>query len=329
MNLFTILLFPLTFPLSLLYGTVIYVRHWMFDKGVFRSVSFDIPVLSVGNITVGGTGKTPHIEYLIELLRTRKKIAVLSRGYKRKTKGFRYVQLDDTARDAGDEPLQIKRKYPEITVVTDARREEAIVKLKKEHPEIDLILLDDGFQYRKVIPQINVVLIDYNRPVWNDFFLPLGRLRDARFRLKKADILVITKCPPELFINEKTKLIQKLAPQVSQKVYFTCFESGDLVPLFSSSRLFDEDSRVLAIAGIARPEPFFYEVKRRFLQVESIRFPDHYSFNRSDLDKLEKLSHKVDIIITTEKDSVRFLNLELSSTFKSKLYYIPIKVKIL
>lgn len=331
---FEIVLFPLTLPLSWVYGGLIITRNKLYDWGVFHSVRFDIPVICMGNITVGGTGKTPHIEYLVRLLEGDvPTVAVLSRGYGRKTAGFRYVQTSDTVEMVGDEPLQLKRKYPQTVVAVEIKREQGIRRLQQDYPGLKLILLDDAFQYRKVIPSLAIVLVDFNRPVWNDRLLPRGRLRDTRSQLRRADTIIVTKCPERLSADEQDSMERKLRLQGFQELYFSTITYADPLPVFATQQKprFSAQSKVLALTGIAHPKPFIDRLRSHYQLVGSLAFPDHHDFTPNDILKVEQQASKADYVLTTEKDGMRLMQHanNLSACTKAKLYYLPIGVKLL
>ena len=306
------------YPLSLLYGAVVFIRNKFYDKGILKSHKFD-SVICVGNITVGGTGKTPHIEYLLSLLGKQHKIAVVSRGYKRKSKGFRYVDVNDTSSNSGDEPLQIKKKFPNAIVAVDANRINAIHKIKNDYHDVDIILLDDAFQYRKVTASINILLIDYNRPVWNDLMLPAGRLRDCRSNIRRSDIIIVTKCPENITNDDKEKCIKQLA-KYGKQVYFSHSTMGKEISLNNNVFM---PSKIYAFAGIANPQPFFEEIHTRYpnLHIEQQIFPDHHNFTEKEIKTIAKKA-KTHTIVTTEKDFVRL------NSYIENMFYVPITVTI-
>jgi tetraacyldisaccharide 4'-kinase len=323
-------MYLLLLPLSLIYGAVVALRNMFYDKGIFSSYSFGIPVIVIGNVTVGGTGKTPHTEYLIDVLSRDFELAVLSRGYKRRSKGFRYVDTDDSASQTGDEPLQIKRKYPGVVVAVDADRVQGIKRLQSDYPRLDLILLDDAFQHRRVLPSLNIVLIDCNRPVWNDSFLPAGRLRDCLSSLHRADIIVITKCPPDVSPDFKQNCAGKLK-KYNKPIYFSRFESGEAYSLPASGESFFDSSNVLAVSGIANPAGFFGQIETQYPEavIEQCVFPDHHDFSEKDVRNiLKKAGSRT--ILTTEKDGVRLFSYFCKSNERvpDNIYCVPVKVKI-
>jgi len=329
------------YPISLLYGIVMYFRNRMYDLKILKSTEFEIPVISVGNITVGGTGKTPHIEYLTKLMKSEFKVVVLSRGYRRKTKGFREVTVSSTADESGDEPLQIKTKFPEAGVFVDEKRVHGIneiIRLSGEN-QPDVILLDDAFQHRSVSPGINILLIDYNRPVTEDSMLPAGRLREGKIQMRRASTIIFTKCPMEITPITRRITMKNINLRPYQNLYFTTMAYGDPVPAFPGKAVTigNHDSRfsaVLMVSGIAQPEPFKNYLSSCADYVEEIRFPDHHAFSGNDLltieETFEKLTVKNKLILTTEKDAMRLKNAgEIQENIQKYLFYIPVKIEFL
>lgn len=246
-------------PVSMLYGIGASIRNKLFDWGMLRSRSFPFPLICIGNLTVGGTGKTPHTEYLIRLLKKEFKVAALSRGYKRETKGFVLASSSSTAAEIGDEPFQMARKFPDITVAVDADRCEGINLIQEKCPATEVILLDDAFQHRYVTPGLSVLLTDYNRPIYEDQLLPAGRLRETRNGKKRADMIIVTKCPAGLSDTEQESIKRKLQPHSGQKVLFTTMKYGKLQPLFANAAERSLDSlkkqeEILLLTGIASPD---------------------------------------------------------------------------
>jgi tetraacyldisaccharide 4'-kinase len=320
----------LLFPLSLMYRAAVMLRNRFYDRGTLMSYSFGIPVISVGNITAGGTGKTPHIEYLTGLLGKDFEVAVLSRGYKRQSKGFRYVEVDDSAGEAGDEPLQIKRKYPAAIVAVDADRVHGIRRLLADRPGIGAVLLDDAFQHRRVMPSLNVVLIDCNRPVWDDSMLPAGRLRDCLSSLRRADIIMITKCPPGMSHKEREKYAGKLK-RYNRPVYFSHYEPANAYPLSAADKMSFDSSNFLAVSGIANPAVFFRQLEMQYPEavMEKIIFPDHHAFSGKDIRTVMKKAGSRSIV-TTEKDGTRLISYfrQTKEQIPESIFCIPVKVKI-
>ncbi len=319
-------------PLSLLYGLTVFIRNKLYDWNFFHSTAFDLPVISVGNITVGGTGKTPHTEMLISMLHTTMKIAVLSRGYKRRTKGFRYVEATDTAGQAGDEPLQMKRKFPEVTVAVDVDRIHGIQRLMKDVPDLQAVILDDAFQYRKIRPALSLLMIDYNRPVRKDFYLPLGRLRDSKGQQRRADIIFLTKCPAQLKPIERRVMSKDVHAYPYQQLYFSTFNYGGKRAVFEESNFSQKASEAIAVTGIANPAPFLEQVKREHRLKAHLAFPDHHAFSANDVQKINAVAAQYPeaLLLTTEKDALRLYETQgLADEAKQRFFYIPVEVAFL
>lgn len=325
----------ITAPVSWIYGLAVKFRNKLFDWGILKSEEFDIPIISVGNLTVGGTGKTPHTEYIVKLLKDRFNVAVVSRGYKRRTKGFLLVTPDMSYLRAGDEPKQIKLKFPDIPVAVSEKRAEGIKKLREMHPEVNLIILDDAFQHRYVDPWVSILLMDYNRPVYRDHFLPWGRLRDSVKQLSRAQLIIMTKCPDYLKPIDIRVAINNLNLYPYQTLYFTKFRQSMLVPIFPDKETSVPVSghNIIAMAGVANPKSFFQELEAKYNVLKTMSFPDHYSYKVRDLDKMKRaLADTPDdtIIVVTEKDAVKLTNAKkIPAELQRRLYYIPIEVAFL
>ncbi len=329
------------YPLSWLYGIGVYIRNQMYDLGIFKTTEFDVPVLSIGNITVGGTGKTPQVEYLVNLLHEKYEVATLSRGYKRKTKGFRIVETGSKAVEVGDEPLQIKNRFPGITVSVCENRVLGVETLldPKNNKIPDVVLLDDAFQHRKITAGINILLIDYNRQIKEDTLLPAGRLREGVSQMRRANIIVFTKCPNEVTPIMRRILQKDVRLKPYQSLFFTALSHGNIEPVFSApilDKLFytEKSYSLLVVTGIASPNLIYTHLKQFSKKVEIVSFPDHYYFSDTDIQsvmhKFEALKSDKKIIVTTEKDSMRLKDLaNLPDDFKMNLYYLPVKVKFL
>ena len=329
----------LLFPLTLIYGFFVSIRNILFDYNLLRSREFDMPVISVGNITVGGTGKTPHIEYLVSLLKTQFNVATLSRGYKRKTKGFIIASDNSSAKEIGDEPKQIKTKFPDITVAVDADRVHGIKKIIKK-TNSTVILLDDAFQHRFVKPGLSILLIDYNKPIYNDWVLPYGRLRESRHEHKRANIIIITKSPDEVNPLEKRLMTKNLKIFPYQELYFTKIKYNDLKPVYNnkiSISLSDcktENYSFLLLTGIANSKPLEIFLSDFSKSIHHISFSDHHAFSKNNLEKIlyefNKIQNDKKIIITTEKDAIRLQELKNIDFFTTlPVFYIPIKIEFL
>lgn len=317
-----ILLRKLLFPFAILYGFITSIRNYLYDKGILKSYSFDIPVIAVGNLSVGGTGKTPQIEYLIRLLSPQYKVATLSRGYKRKSEGFILADANANAEILGDEPFQYFQKFPQIQVAVDADRRNGITQLlaQKEKPEV--ILLDDAFQHRKVKAGFYILLTSYDDLFCDDFMLPTGNLRESRSGSKRANLIIVTKCPSNLSKNEQQSIKERIAVEIP--IFFSFVEYDDKVYNKTDSLEVTQvrSQGKLLLAGIAKPKPFFDYLHSGNDLV--MTFADHHHFTESDI--LNIKSQAIDkIIVTTEKDFVRLLAYD----FSGKLYYLPIKSKFI
>jgi len=321
-------------PLAILYGMIVFIRNKMFDIKILKSKIFPIPVISVGNLSTGGTGKTPHIEYLIRLLYNDIPIATLSRGYGRKTKGFRIVDDTATAETVGDEPLQYKKKYPGINVVIDENRTRGVSKILDNYPETAVVLLDDAFQHRYVKPGLSILLTDYYKPFSHDYILPSGTLRESRAGMKRAGIIVVTKCPRVLSPISCKSMEEEMKIQSGQNVYYSYIDYGKLVPMnsFSEKIISGKFSTILMFAGIANPYPLEDQLKSIADTVETILFRDHYQYQEKDMQKIkdvfESIFSKNKIIVTTEKDAMRINDTLLMNFFVDlPIFYLPIEVK--
>jgi tetraacyldisaccharide 4'-kinase len=328
-------------PFSFIYGIITSFRNFLFDIQILPSKEFTIPVICVGNISVGGTGKTPHVEYIIELLKEEYKIAILSRGYKRITRGFQIATADSTVFDVGDEPRQLKQKYPEITVAVDGNRKRGILKLLEIEKELDLIIMDDGFQHRWVKPGFSILLVDYNRMITKDYYLPGGRLRESSSGKKRTQMIILTKCPDTLKPIERRIAIKDLNPDPGQNVYFTHFIYGNLLPVFSDCAaeitlggIKKFQPGFLLVTGIAYPRMLKRYLKDISANILELKYPDHYAFNQRDINEIcsrfKAMEGKENFIVTTEKDAMRLQFFpQIEADVKSKLYYIPVQVKFL
>ncbi|NQX76561.1 tetraacyldisaccharide 4'-kinase [Gilvibacter sp.] len=307
-------------PFSLIYQGVTAVRNLMYDKGVFTSESYDIPVICVGNLTVGGTGKSPMIEYLIRLLKDDFKVAVLSRGYKRSTDGFLYVETSHTSSEVGDEPLQFKSKYPGITVAVCADRREGIAKLK---PKTEVILLDDAFQHRKVKAGYTILLTTFEHPFLDDSLLPAGDLRESKSGAKRADAVIITKIPDKVAHAKIQELEFRLREYTGKPVYKTKIAYGRLIKNDAGSEPIDylKDKPFTLVTGIANPEPLVHFLRDEGCNFDLQRYPDHHEFTPAQI----KLIEKRELVITTEKDYMRLRD----KINKKALYYLPIETAFL
>ncbi len=326
-------------PLSWLYGLGVRLRNELFEMGILKSRSYDIPVISVGNITVGGTGKTPHTEYLIRLLRPQYKVAVLSRGYKRKSKGFILADSQTPMSLIGDEPYQMKQKFPDIHVAVDKDRRHGIERLCDEQvaPGTDVILLDDAYQHRYVKPGINILLVDYHRMICDDRLLPAGRLREPKEGKRRANIVIVTKCPPDINPMGYRIIRKALRLYPYQKLFFSTLKYGNLKAVFhDEERPLDQlrhKENILLLTGIASPEQMRMDLERRGMNVIPLPFGDHHYFSEKDAARINDTYAQMEppkLIVTTEKDVTRLKDLQgLGEEVKKALYALPVEIEIL
>lgn len=313
------------FPFSLLAWVYIKIRNWLYDRGWFRSVSFNLPLICIGNLSVGGTGKSPMVEYLVRMLQREYNVATLSRGYKRKTKGYALATPATTALEIGDEPMQFHLKFPDIAVAVGEQRLEAIPQLLHDRPETQVVLLDDAFQHRAIKAGLNIILTDYNNLYSQDWYLPTGDLRDNKSSARRGDVIIVTKCPPDLDEAGRNAIINELKPTPVQSLFFSCITYRNLYHIVSGEALsLHHDCEVLLLTGIANPKAIKHYIEHRVKAYVEKIYSDHHIFTIDDLkdakERLLKLQGAQNIIITTEKDAVRLLK------FKNELMDLPIYV---
>ena len=325
----------LLLPIAFFHHIILIIRHKLYDWHILKSKGHDMPVICVGNLALGGTGKTPHIEYLIDLLSEQYRVCVVSRGYGRKTKGFQLANIDCAAETVGDEPMQYVSKFKEALVAVDENRNRAIELMNTMDRPPELYLLDDAFQHRSTRAGLNILLTAYGKLYTDDFLVPSGTLRDVRSAAKRADIIVVTKTPDQLMDSEKAEIHKKLKPLSQQSVYFSSlvYEPFQAISQPASLMAPDEADAVLLFCGIARPKPLVEELKRRYRQVELMAFSDHHPYSNSDvaaiLKRFQRMEGTKKIIVTTEKDFARFINSTYLCQFDSvPLFVAPISVKI-
>ncbi len=328
-------------PLAWLYGAAIRLRNFLYDHGTLKQETYPVPIICVGNITVGGTGKTPHVEFLIRLLSPHYRVAVVSRGYKRKSGGIQEASHQSTVHEIGDEPKQIKQKFPEIRVVVDGNRRRIIRRLMAEHESTrpELILLDDGFQHRSVKPSYVIILTDYNRPMPGDMLLPVGRLREPITALFRADCIVVTKCPDNIRPIDRRIYHRDLSLLPHQRLYFSQIEYCSPVCLTPMQTNMEPAPKtaVLALTGIAKAEPFWEHIQSKYRLEEKLIFADHHNFTHKDIEEINCRfrtmldKHPEAVVMTTEKDAVRLKEFEpyFSEELRKHLYYIPIRIRFL
>ncbi len=318
------LLRKILFPFAILYGFITSIRNFLYDIGILKSYSFDVPVIAVGNLSVGGTGKTPQIEYLIRLLSPKYKVATLSRGYKRKSEGFILADSTSTAEILGDEPFQFYIKFKNIQVAVDIDRKNGIEQLLLQLNKPEVILLDDAFQHRKVKTGFYILLTSYKDLYSDDFMLPAGNLRESRSGAKRANLVVVTKCPANLSLGEQNKIKSKLNLASTQNLYFSFIDYEESVYSDDKTMKVNEIRNIdkLLLAGIAKPEPFFGHLQQG--NDVCLRYPDHHYFTEKDLLEIKNKSQNK-LIITTEKDFVRLKG----NIPKEQLFYLPIRSSFL
>ena len=323
----------LLLPFALLFGFVVIIRNWLYDKDILKSAQFGLPLISVGNLSVGGTGKSPMVEFLVVHLKGRFKVATLSRGYKRKTRGYALANENSTAIEIGDEPLQFYKKFPDVPIAIGEERIVAIPQLLHDKPDTQVIILDDAFQHRAIKAGLNILLTDHGNLFTRDFFLPTGDLRDAASSYKRAKIIVVTKCKSDLSLDEKTKLVKEIDPQPTQKIFFSTIAYG--VPYHLINRTFyhiDENTEVLLITGIANPRSLKFFLEERVHTYQMIHYNDHHIFSIDDLRDIKKRFAGMDaerkIILTTEKDAMRLLKFS-NEIDQLPFYVMPIEHKFL
>ena len=310
----------------------------MFDIGILKTHAFDIPVISVGNITVGGTGKTPHVEYLAQLLRGKFRVAVLSRGYKRKSKGFIKADATTTMQEIGDEPFQMKQKFPDVTIAVDKNRCHGIEQLTEQDQRLEVVLLDDAFQHRYVKPGINILLVDYHRLIIYDTLLPAGRMREPIKGKNRADIVIVTKCPKDLKPMDFRVITRAMDLYPYQQLYFTTLEYAELKPLFPKAGHVGPrpqltamgDTHTMLLTGIASPKQLEHDLSSQIPHLSPLIFGDHHQFKAKDIQLINDTFASMKspkCIITTEKDATRLQGVEgLSDEVRQNLYVLPVRI---
>jgi tetraacyldisaccharide 4'-kinase len=311
-------------------------RSFFYSSGLLKSAEFSLPVISVGNLSVGGAGKTPHVEYLIRLLKDYVYVATLSRGYKRKTKGFLLVHQGQSANEVGDEPLQYKRKYPDILVAVGENRSLAIPEIVQQAPQTQVVILDDAFQHIAIQPSLNILLTEYQRLFTDDFLLPSGRLREWRSGYERADTIVVSKCPPDLSVERRDRIVEKIRPLAHQRVFFSYYRYSPSYYLFNSKyrAQLNEEVDVLLICAIAKTDYLLDHLEGQVKSIVLMSFEDHHYFSKHDIGSLratfERMKGKKKVILTTEKDAMR---LELHRNYlvehQLPIFVLPVQVDFL
>ena len=330
------------YPVSLLYGLITGIRNFLYNTGVLPSEEFNIPIICVGNITVGGTGKTPHTEYLAALLRKNFKVATLSRGYKRKTRDFRVATSASRVNEIGDEPLQIFRKYPDVLVTVDRNRVKGVNRILQANPETEVIILDDAFQHRRITPGFSILLSDFERLIVRDHMLPFGNLRESIGNMRRADILLITKSPETISPIQRRLIVKEVDKAPYQNLYFTSLTYHTPMPVFDTGiyaeTQFDlsecEGYGIVLVTGIANPRPLKEYLNNFFKEIIHLQFPDHYNFKEKDIANISKayneLKSRTKYLFTTEKDALRLREFTtFADLIRSAFFYIPVGIKFL
>jgi len=332
----------LLYPISLIYGLITGIRNFLFNTGILSSVEFHFPVICVGNITVGGTGKTPHTEYLAGLLRKYFKVATLSRGYRRKTRNFRIASSSSKVSEIGDEPLQIFSKYPDVLVTVDRNRVKGVNKITQKFPDIEVILLDDAFQHRRITPGFSILLTDFERLIIRDHLLPYGSLRESIDGMRRADMILITKSPENISPIQRRLIVKEVDKAPYQNLFFTSLTYQTPLRVFQTqdpeSNQFDmsecEGSGIVLITGIANPRPFKEYLENLFDEITHIQFPDHYNFKKKDIANISTAFHELKspkkYLFTTEKDAVRLREITtFADPVRTAFYYVPVGINFL
>lgn len=314
------------FPISLVYWIITSIRNIFFEIGIFKENKFNIPIIGVGNITVGGTGKTPHSQYISELLQKKFKIAILSKGYGRKTKEFKYVNINSNYNEVGDEALQMKKNLPKEIVAVDHKRVNGLNKIMKEHPSVNCIILDDAFQHRSVKIGFNILLCDYNNPIYKDYMMPVGLLRESKKGIKRADCVVISKCPENLTLEESNRIKKKL--KFTKEVFFSKVVYDKIVSLNGNKTIKKSSiKKVLLVTGIANSSPIIEYLEKLNIQIKHIKYKDHFHYQKKDINKIidiYKREISEIIILTTEKDAQKMKVFEELSKFP--VYYLKVSI---
>lgn len=321
----------LLYPLAFVYGAVVWLRNRLYDTGFYSSIEFSPPVIAVGNLSVGGTGKTPHIEYIIRLLQYRYKVATMSRGYKRRTQGFQLADEQTNALRIGDEPMQYHMKYPDIVVSVAEERITGIPRLLQKAPGVEVVLLDDAFQHRSVKAGVNILITDFSKPFYKDIILPIGTLRESRDAYKRAHVIIVSKCPENMDNATAQDMIQYIAPQTHQHVFFTSIQYDISYNLFTHEKVSLTGLNIVLVCGIAKPQPLISYLKTAAGEVHVLSYSDHHYFYSKDLEEIRSAYQNWDVgkklIVTTEKDAARLmLHADKLKEWGITIAVIPIKV---
>lgn len=324
----------LLYPFALIYGAMIWLRNRLYDTGFFSSVEFSVPVISVGNLSVGGTGKTPHVEYLIRMLQYEYKVATMSRGYKRRTQGFIVAGPDANALKIGDEPMQYHMKFPDVVVSVAEERITGIPYLLQRVPDIDVVLLDDAYQHRSVKPGINILITDYAKPFYKDHILPIGRLREKRNAYKRATTIIVSKCPADLTPAQAEEMVQHIAPWPHQQVFFSTISYRQPYDLVTGEDISLDNTNAVLVCCIANPQPLVQHLRQVVSDVHVLSYGDHHYFVTSDLEEIKSAYQNWDApnktIVTTEKDAARLhLHMDKLREWNIRIAVLPIEISLL
>jgi tetraacyldisaccharide 4'-kinase len=324
----------LLYPIALLYGAIVWWRNRMYDTGLSSSVRFSVPVIAIGNLSTGGTGKTPHVEYLVRLLQYRYQVATMSRGYKRRTQGFILAGEDSNALRIGDEPMQYHLKFPELAVSVAEERMTGIPALLQRRPDVDVILLDDAYQHRSVKAGLNILITDHSRPFYKDHILPFGSLREGRGASKRANVIIVSKCPLNITATEAQTIKANIAPHNNQQVFFTGLQYMTPYNFITGEPVSLEGKNALLVCGIARPEPLLAFISQQAAGVHTLSYSDHHYFVSADLEEIKSAYGKWDVaekvIVTTEKDAARLmLHYDKLAEWGITIAVLPVAVVVL
>ncbi len=324
----------LLYPFALVYGAVVWLRNRLYDSGVYASVEFSVPVISVGNLSVGGTGKTPHVEYLVNLLQYSYKVATMSRGYKRRTQGFILADEKSNALQIGDEPMQYHMKFPELTVSVAEERLTGIPALLQKSPQVEAVILDDAYQHRSVKPGLNILITDYSKPFYEDHILPLGTLRESRKAYHRADVIIVSKCPADVDNTIAAEMTHAINPLPGQKVFFTTIRYALPYNVFTQETASLQGKHIVLVCGIAKPQPLVEKLKETGIDVHVLSYNDHHYFVSKDLEEIKAAYDNWNVpdkvIVTTEKDAARLhLHADKLQQWGIDLIVLPIKVSFL
>jgi tetraacyldisaccharide 4'-kinase len=332
-NIFSVLRILLS-PFALIYGAMIWLRNRLYDTGFFSTVEFSVPIISVGNLSVGGTGKTPHVEYLIRLLQYEYKVATMSRGYKRRTQGFMIAGDTANALKIGDEPMQYHMKYPDVVVSVAEERITGIPYLLQSAPDVEVILLDDAYQHRSVKAGVNILITDHAQPFYKDHILPLGRLRESRRAYKRATMIIVSKCPADLTATQADDMVKRIKPLPHQQVFFSTIAYKQPYDLVTGEPISLSNTNAVLVCCIANPAPLVAHVRQQAQDVHVLSYQDHHYFTNGDLEEIKAAHDNWDVlnklIITTEKDAARLhLHIDKIKEWGISIAVLPIEISLL